>query len=204
MSAAVSRFSARTTGAGKSALDVAVEQDSKGDLTRFLFWLCGKRGVRGADAEDAVQRTFVLAFQRERKGDGWEPRKEAATLYLGRILVDEVLYVRRRSIKRRREEELPEEGEGAAPSELAVAGADEEVAERDELDRLAREVRVTLAAQTNTGLTLRILDALRDGVSGRERLAEHLGVSMEQIIAAFKRIHRRAKKVYGDAGREVP
>ncbi len=34
--------------------------------------------------------------------------------------------------------------------------------------------------------------------------AEHLGVSMEQIIAAFKRIRRRARKVHGDAGMEVP
>ncbi len=204
MSAAVSRLSAGTTGVGKSALDLAVEQDGKGDLARLLFWLCGKRGVRGADAEDAVQRTFVLALQRERNGNGWEPRKEAATLYLGRILVDEVLRNRRRTMKRRREQELPEDGEGAARSELAVPDAHEAVAEQDARDRLAREVRATLAAQTNTGLTLRILDALRDGISGHENIAEHLGVTLSQVIAAFRRIKRRALKVYGDAGMEVP
>jgi DNA-directed RNA polymerase specialized sigma24 family protein len=186
---------------GKTALDLAVEQDRQGELTKFLYFSCHKRGVRGADAEDAVSKTFVIAFRLEREGKCWDPKERAATLHLGWILVNNVLRSRLRTLKRRREDPMGEDGEPAGTPSRHVASAEEDVAERQEKDRLASEVQSTLQAQTNEGLTLRILDAMREGISGHENLASHLSVTVTKINAAFRRIKRRVDKVYGEGGR---
>src|SRR5579859_6673645 len=88
---------------GKSALDRAIEADAKLKIQRFLFHHCGRRGVRGMDAEDAVNETFRVAFQRERDSDPrkhWDQAVEVPELHLARIL-DNVLKDRRRRALRK-------------------------------------------------------------------------------------------------------
>jgi DNA-directed RNA polymerase specialized sigma24 family protein len=186
---------------GKSWLDVAVERDTKGELEKFLFFGCVKRGGRGADAEDAIQKTFVVAFTRERQGKGWKPRERAATLYLGWILVNEVLRAGRRTVKRRREDPMGDDGEPAGAVTEHVPPAEERMLSEAEVEERAREVRNTLAALTNEGLTLRILDAMRAGHTGYDNLARHLDVTVQKIKLGFERIRRRMEKVHAAAGR---
>ena len=52
-------------------------------------------------------------------------------------------------------------------------------------------VRTALVAETEAGLTLLILDALRAGVEGQRALAAHLKCPIPDIRSAYKRIKRR-------------
>jgi len=176
---------------GKTALDHAIEADEKHAIHRFLYGYCRRRGVHDADAEDAVGETFRLAFQRERGDDPdtkWRPALEAPELHLVRILNDTVLKARRRRALKKPTSELGEDEQ--LPSEEPSA---ELVLAEEEQERIrAKAVRDALAAETQSGLTVRILDALREGIVGHEKLAEHLKCSLSEVRAGFRRIKRRA------------
>jgi RNA polymerase sigma factor (sigma-70 family) len=193
VSASLSSSSSST--AGKSALDLAVEADAdKGDLRRFLFFVAYKRGLRDHDAEDIVEDAFRVGFQHERAGgaEKWDPSKEAATLYLGNLAVNLI----RNHYRRARRKPTSEIGENEDFASAAPT-AEEIIGEAQEREVQAAEVRSRLAKETKTGLSLRIIDKMREGVRGHAKIAEELGCTLEEVRAAIKRITRRARLMAG-------
>jgi hypothetical protein len=90
---------ARAAAPGKSPLDLVLAERGRFDrLMMLLTRQANRRGLFGEDAKDAVGATFLQAFRRERtfaaepKPDAvhWDPAKQDVSIYLLRILVDEI------------------------------------------------------------------------------------------------------------------
>lgn len=182
----------------KSALDRAIEADLP-NLVAFLSWCAGRKGLRGADGEDVVAETFRTALSRERRlhagGDGggasrWDPTVERLEYHLRRVL-DGVVANRGRSRRRSRivnEHELPDAASEAPSAEAALIARQQE-------DEDARIVAEELTAQTHEGLTVPLLEAMRRGVEGHDKLADELKCTVPKVRAAIKRIRRRIDAV---------
>jgi DNA-directed RNA polymerase specialized sigma24 family protein len=150
-----------------------------------LMGFCERRGLRGMRAEQAVGDTFAVAFEHEAKGVHWDPEREPVEQYLGRILVNQF-----RKMRRNRLAGAAELNEGASVAS-DVTAVDVLLIEHEEHAILAEEVRTALIAETEAGLTLRILDALRAGIEGQSALSAHLKCPIPHIRSAYKRIKRR-------------
>jgi DNA-directed RNA polymerase specialized sigma24 family protein len=176
----------------KTALDRALEGDGYLRLQRVLMAVASRRGLRGADGEDVVADTFRVAFQHERDGVHWDPAGTPAPNYLANIL-ENVLRERRRKDKGKTKRTSGiEEGQDFADEAPA---ADAVMAASHELDLKATQLLEHLAKQTDVeGLTLRVVQAVRQGVSGHEALSVHLKCTLAEIRAAYKRIDRRTTK----------
>lgn len=133
-------------------------------LKAQLFVVAGRHYVRGADAEDAISDAFRIGYQRELAGQPWDPKREKAIERFGSILGGIIANKRRGG--RRKPTRLGLEQDDDAVSESA--NADELLLEfEDEAERTAQgdKVRARLAKQTDAnGLTLRVIDACRDGI----------------------------------------
>jgi hypothetical protein len=105
--------------------------------------------------------------------------------YLGRILLNQF-----RKVRRDRLGHADELNEGASVAS-DVTAVDVLLIEHEEHAILAHEVRTALAAETEAGLTLLILDALRAGIEGQSALSAHLRCPIPDIRSAYKRIKRR-------------
>ena len=119
---------------------------------------------------------------------------------MAKFLVNDVLPRLRRDRKRKPTSPLDDNAEPASEAQ----NVEDELVERQETDHRAAQVHNTLAAQTQSGLTLRILDALRRGIEGHQNLADELECSLEEIRAAFRRITRRMEKVRAGGDEEWP
>ena len=162
--------------------EIAARYDAIQDV---LMDFCEKRGLRDMRAEQAVGDTFAVAFEHESKGQHWDPAKEPVEQYLGRILLNQFRKVRRDRLGR-----AAELNEGASVAS-DVTAVDVLLIEHEEHAILAQEVRSALIAETEAGLTLLILDALRAGVEGQSALSAHLRCPIPDIRSAYKRIKRR-------------
>ena len=169
----------------ETELDRVVKSRGR-ELQILLMGICAKRRVRGMDAEQAVGDAFAIAFEHEHKGQHWSAADEPAENYLVRILLN-VFRKRRRNAARKPAEDLDE----AAVVAIDAKTIDVMLVEHDEHARFSAEVRKALMAETKAGLTVRILDALREGIEGQSRLADHLKCSVPDVRAAYKRMHRR-------------
>jgi hypothetical protein len=189
--------------AGKAPIDLVVEAQLH-KMTPDLTRIAGRRGFRGEDAADAIGDAFRIAFQRERtgKGERWVPAqpfdpasqaaRESVIVHVAKILVDIILANRRRSQKRKPTDPLDDD----RPLASDVEPVDVVLGDVQERDRRSAEVRSTIAAETKSGLSLRVFDALRAGMSGYDVLVDHLECTSAELRAAMMRITRRAKKVY--------
>jgi DNA-directed RNA polymerase specialized sigma24 family protein len=155
------------------------------DLQDALMGFCERRGLRGMRAEQAVGDTFAVAFEHEAKGQHWDPKREPVEQYLVRILVNQF-----RKMRRNRLAGAAELSEGASAAS-DVTAVDVLLIEHEEHAILAQEVRSALIAETEAGLTLLILDALRAGIEGQSALSAHLKCPIPDIRSAYKRIKRR-------------
>ncbi len=173
------------SGSADTELDRVVKSRGR-DLRNQLMGFCGKRGVRGMDAEQAVGDTFAIAFEHEHKGEHWDPAVQPVEKYLIGILLN-VFRKRRRHAARMGTSDLDE----AATVASAAATIDVVLIELEEHVQFSAEVRQALMVETKVGLTLRILDALREGIVGQTALSSHLKCSIPDVRAAYKRIHRR-------------
>jgi DNA-directed RNA polymerase specialized sigma24 family protein len=165
-------------------------------LTKALFVAARKRGLGPADSEDAAQETFRIAMEHEDDGMPWDPPDDVEA-HLLRIQ-DNLLAERRRKYRKKPTDSLGQDKEiaslGATPEAMAI--------EEHDRARFAAEIRKQLAAETRSGLTVRILDLLQAGMHGHETLARELACKVTDIRNAFKRIERRRSKVYAAAGLE--
>ncbi len=101
---------------------------------------------------------------------------------------------------RRRKQKKPTRAFGEDEEAELVShaeAADELLMVYEEKTVHAADVRKSLAAQTSTGLTLRVLDALCAGVVGHQRLADKLECTLPQLRAAYKRMSHRLKAMQG-------
>jgi DNA-directed RNA polymerase specialized sigma24 family protein len=162
------------------------------ELKRLLMGVCAKRGVRGMDAEQAVGDAFAIAFEHEHKGEHWNPALKPAEQYLVGILLN-VFRKRRRNAARMGTSDLDE----AATVASDAATIDVVLIELEEHLQFSTEVRQALMVETKAGLTVRILDALREGIVGQTALSSHLKCSIPDVRAAYKRIHGRLTDLRG-------
>ena len=161
-------------------------------VTRAVFAVGRRRGIPGTEIEEIMSETFVVAVRDERTGKPWDPAKKTAEWHVVGLLTDEVLANRRRAWRRKPPPGPLPEGYDPASSAPSV---EDELAARQEEDLQAAEVRKALAAQTRSGLTLRVIDARVRGIENHDDLAKELECSRDDVRAAFKRIKRKVRQV---------
>ena len=159
------------------------------------------------DAEDLVQTTVEAALRRDDAGTGWTKPPPPVQAFLGSVMNGEV---RNKWATAKRRPRLTHGEEADAVSETpnaedAAVEHEDEIEAEEKKARIKTELRAHFAKKANGRIPLAMLEAAESGIRGRQKLADLIECSVDDIDRARERIQYQLDRlVKAGPGGEAP